>query len=54
VVESFYRSISVGRKSGAEVARDLTGVSRIRDGLIASETVYVDREEALIAAGLSE
>jgi ketosteroid isomerase-like protein len=54
VVVSFYRSISVGRKSGIEVVRDLTGVTRIRDGLIASERVYLDREEALQAAGLSE
>jgi ketosteroid isomerase-like protein len=54
VVVSFYRSISIGRKSGVEVVRDLTGVSRIRDGLIASETVYLDREEALKAAGLRE
>jgi hypothetical protein len=54
VVMSFYRSISVGRKSGIEVVRDLTGVSRIRDGLIASERVYLDREEASKAAGLSE
>jgi|Tabmets5t2r1_1033131.scaffolds.fasta_scaffold51009_1 ketosteroid isomerase-like protein len=54
VVVSFYRSISVGRQSGIEVVRDLTGVTRIRDGLIASERVYLDRGEALEAAGLSE
>jgi ketosteroid isomerase-like protein len=54
VVVSFYRSISVGRKSGAEVARDLTCVYRIRDGLIASLRVFLDRDEALEAAGLSE
>jgi ketosteroid isomerase-like protein len=54
VVVSFYRSISTGRKSGAEVVRDLTGVSRIRDGLIAAERVFLDRDEALEAAGLRE
>jgi ketosteroid isomerase-like protein len=54
VVVSFYRSISTGRKSGVEVVRDLTGVSRIRDGLIAAERVFLDRDEALEAAGLRE
>jgi hypothetical protein len=34
------------------VARDLAAVYRIRDGLIASEWVYLDRAEALEAAGL--
>ena len=52
VVVSFYRSISIGRTSGAEVVRDLTGVHRIRDGLIAREQVFLDREEALQAAAL--
>ncbi len=54
VVVSFYRSISTGRSSGVEVARDLTGVSRIRDGLIAHERVFLDRDEALEFAGVSE
>jgi ketosteroid isomerase-like protein len=54
VVVSFYRAIGTGRESGAEVARDLAGVCRLRDGLIVSERVYLDREEALEAAGLRE
>jgi ketosteroid isomerase-like protein len=54
VVVSFYRAIGVGRESGAEVVRDLTGVYHVRDGLIASERIYLDREEALDAAGLRE
>ena len=54
VVVSFYRGIGVGRESGVEVVRDLTGVYRLHDGLIVSERVYLDREEALEAAGLSE
>jgi ketosteroid isomerase-like protein len=54
VVVSFYRAIGIGRESGVEVVRDLTGVYRLRDGLIVSEHVYLDREVALEAAGLSE
>jgi ketosteroid isomerase-like protein len=54
VVVAFYRGTAVGRESGVEVVRDLTGVYRIRDGKIASEWIYLDREEALEAAGLSE
>ncbi len=44
----------MGRESGIEVVRDLAGVYRIRDGKIASERIYLDREEALKAVGLSE
>jgi ketosteroid isomerase-like protein len=54
VILSFYRATGIGRQSGVEVVRDLAGVYRIRDGLIASERVYLDREEALNAAGLRE
>ena len=55
VVVSFYRAIGIGRESGVEVVqRDLTGVYRFRDGLIVSEQVYLDRDEALEAAGLRE
>jgi ketosteroid isomerase-like protein len=54
VVVSFYRAIGIGRESGVEVVRDLTGVYRLRDGLIVSEQVFLDREQALEAAGLSE
>jgi ketosteroid isomerase-like protein len=53
-VVSFYRGIAVGRESGVEVVRDLTGVYWFHDGLIVSERVYLDREEALKAAGLRE
>ena len=52
VVVVFYKSISTGRSSGAEVVRDLTGVARVRDGLIASERVFLDRDEALKFAGV--
>ena len=53
VVVSFYRSVSTGRASGIEVVRDLTGVHHIRDGLIARDRVFLDRDEALEAAGVS-
>jgi len=53
-VVCFYRVASVGRRSGAEVVRDLAGVYRIRDGLIAEERIYLDRGKAREAAGLSE
>ena len=54
VVVSFYRGIGIGRESGVEVVRDLTGIYRLHDGLIVFERVYLNREEALEAAGLSE
>jgi ketosteroid isomerase-like protein len=52
VVLSFYRVFGIGRRSGVQVVRDLAGVYRIRDGMIASERVYLDRDAALEAAGL--
>jgi hypothetical protein len=52
VVVTFYRGVSTGRQSGVEVTCDFAAV--YRDGLIASERVYLDREEALKAAGLRD
>src|SRR5262245_17061296 len=46
VVVTFYRAVGTGRHSGIEVVHDFTGVYRVRDGLIASESVYLDRGEA--------
>ena len=54
VVVSFYRAIGIGRESGVEVVREMTGVYRFRDGLIVSEHVFLDRDKALEAAGLQE
>jgi ketosteroid isomerase-like protein len=54
VVVSFYRGIGVGRWSGIEVEDEVAGVYHIRDGKIARERIYLDREEALEAVGLSE
>jgi ketosteroid isomerase-like protein len=54
VVLSFYRAVGIGRYSGIEVVRDLAAVYRVRNGLIASERVFLDRDEAVEAAGLGE
>lgn len=54
IVVGFYRAVGVGRHSGVGVSRDLAAVYRIRDGLIASERVFLDRKEALVAAGLQQ
>ncbi len=54
VVVAFHRAGGVGRESGVEVVRDLTTLFQIRDGKIASERIYLDRDEALEAAGRSE
>ena len=53
-VVTFYRAIGIGRHSGIEVVRDLTGIYHVRDGVIATERVYLDRAEALEAVGLGE
>jgi len=44
--------MAVGRESGVKHERELTGLFRIRDGRITSERIYLDRGEALEAAGL--
>ena len=49
---AFIECSALAGAAGVEVARDLAAVYRIRDGLIASEWVYLDRAEALEAAGL--
>ena len=54
VVLSFYRAVGIGRLSGIEVVREVAAVYRIRNGLIASERVYLDRDEAVKAVGLRE
>jgi ketosteroid isomerase-like protein len=52
VVLSFYRAVGIARHSGLEVVREVAAVHRIRIGLIASARVYLDRDEAVAAAGL--
>jgi ketosteroid isomerase-like protein len=54
VVLSLYRAVGIGRHSGLEVVREVAAVHRIRIGLIASERVYLDRDEAVAAARLHE
>ena len=54
VVVTFYRGSVIGRESGIEVTPELTGVYCIRDGKIASQRIFLDRSEALEAAGLQE
>ena len=38
--------------SGIETVRDLGGLIHIRDGLVVSQWIYLDRSDALKAAGL--
>ena len=54
VVVCFYNGMAVGRESGVKLERELTGLFRISDGRITSERIYLDRSEALEAAGLRE
>jgi ketosteroid isomerase-like protein len=49
----FHRVIATGRASGIEMTRDLGGVLEIRDGLVVSQRIYLDRHEALAAVGLA-
>ena len=53
-VVTFHSVTTTGPASGIEVTRPLAGVFEIRDGLIASVWIFLDRNEALEAAGLSE
>jgi ketosteroid isomerase-like protein len=54
VLVTFHRGTVVGRESGVEVMRELTTLFRVHDGKIASERIFLDRDEALEAVGLSE
>ncbi len=48
------RARARGERSGAELEVPLTATHRFRDGRIVHDRVYLDRDEALKAAGLSE
>jgi ketosteroid isomerase-like protein len=50
----FARIRFVGRGSGVEMTQPITGVFTFRGGKIATAHYYVEREEALVAVGLSE
>ena len=52
-VVTLHRVIATGRASGVETVRELGGLLEIRDGLVVSQWIYLDRNEALEAAGLT-
>ena len=45
---------ATGRASGIETVRELGGVIDIRDGLVVRQWIYLDRNEALDAAGVAD
>ena len=51
-VVTLHRVIATGRASGIETVRELGGLIEIRDGLVVSQWIYLDRSDALKAAGL--
>ncbi|MFI5121604.1 MAG: nuclear transport factor 2 family protein [Vicinamibacteria bacterium] len=53
-VVTLHRVIATGRASGIETVRELGGLIEIRDGLVVSQWIYLDRKDALEAAGLAE
>jgi ketosteroid isomerase-like protein len=50
-VLTLHRVIGLGRASGIELSNELAGLYQIRDGRICSARIYLDRDEALRAAG---
>ena len=52
-VVTLHRVIATGRASGIETVRDLGGLLELRDGLVVKQWIYLDRDEALAAAGVS-
>ena len=53
-VVTLHKAIATGRASGVEVVRELAGVIDIREGHVVRHWIYLDRNEALEAAGLRE
>jgi ketosteroid isomerase-like protein len=51
-VVTLHRVIATGRNSGIQTVRELGGLLEIRDGLIVKQWIYLDRSEALQAAGV--
>ena len=51
---TLHRVIATGRASRIETVRELGGLIEIRDGRVVSQWIYLDRNEALEAAGLAE
>ncbi len=52
-VVTLHKVIARGRASGIETVRELGGLIEIRDGLVVSQWIYLDRDKALEAAGLA-
>jgi hypothetical protein len=53
-VFTLHRVIAKGRASGIELEREPGGVCDIQQGLIIREWIYLERAEALEAAGLRD
>ena len=51
-VVTLHRVIATGRVTGIQTVRELGGVLEIRDGLVVKQWIYLDRQEALEAAGV--
>jgi ketosteroid isomerase-like protein len=49
-VVTFHRVFATGRASGIQTVRELGGVLELREGLVVSQRIYLDRDEALQAA----
>jgi ketosteroid isomerase-like protein len=53
-VVTLHRVIATGRTSRIETVRELGGVIELSDGLVVSQRIYLDRNEALAAVGLAD
>ena len=51
-VVTLHRVIATGRITGIQTVRELGGLIEIRDGLVVKQWIYLDRDEALEAAGV--
>jgi uncharacterized protein (TIGR02246 family) len=51
-VVTLHRVFATGRSSGVQTVRELGGVLELRDGKVVSQWIYLDRDEALAAAGI--
>ena len=51
-VVTLHRVFATGRITGIQTIRELGGVLELRDGLVISQWIYLDRAEALAAAGV--
>jgi ketosteroid isomerase-like protein len=54
VAVAFWRETARSRQSDLELPYDTASVMRVRDGKIVEMTGYLDRDEALRAAGLTD